>query len=52
LLRFTLTHAHAQTLIVGTLHPEHLQENLQAVSRGPLSPEVYAEATRRLDGAV
>jgi aryl-alcohol dehydrogenase-like predicted oxidoreductase len=49
LLRFTLTHPHAQTIIVGTLHPEHLTENLQAIKRGPLSPEVYAEAQRRLD---
>jgi len=49
LLRFTLTHPHAHTIIVGTLRPEHLQENLKAVARGPLSPEVYAEAKRRLD---
>ena len=49
LLRFTLTHPHAHTIILGTLHSEHLQENLQAVSRGPLSPEMYAEAKRRLE---
>ena len=49
LLRFTLTHPHAHTIIVGTLQPEHLQENLRVVARGPLSPEVYAEAKRRLD---
>lgn len=49
LLRFTLTHPHADTIIVGTLHPEHLQENVQAVTAGPLSPEVYAEARQRLD---
>ena len=49
LLRFTLTHPHADTIIVGTLYPEHLQENLEAVLRGPLTPEVYAEAKRRLD---
>jgi aryl-alcohol dehydrogenase-like predicted oxidoreductase len=49
LLRFTLTHPHAHTTIVGTLYPEHLQENLQAVLRGPLPPEVYTEAKRRLD---
>src|SRR5262249_11102270 len=47
LLRFTLTHPHVQTIIVGTLHPEHLAENLQAISHGPLSSEVYTEAKRR-----
>ncbi|MCC7352762.1 MAG: aldo/keto reductase, partial [Anaerolineae bacterium] len=35
LLRYTLTHPHAHTIIVGTLQPEHLQENLEAVARGP-----------------
>ena len=49
LLRFTLTHPHAHTIIVGTLHPEHLQEDVQAVLRGPLPSDVYAEAKRRLD---
>jgi len=49
LLRFTLSHPHAHTIIVGTLRPEHLQENLAAIARGPLPPEVYTEAKRRLD---
>jgi aryl-alcohol dehydrogenase-like predicted oxidoreductase len=49
LLRFTLTHLHTQTIIVGTLDLEHLEENLRAIRRGPLSPEVYAEAKRRLE---
>jgi aryl-alcohol dehydrogenase-like predicted oxidoreductase len=49
LLRFTLTHPHTQTIIVGTLDPEHLAENLRAIRRGLLSPEVYAEAKRRLE---
>ncbi len=49
MLRFTLTHPSVDTIIAGTLQPEHLQENIQAVLRGPLSPEVYAEAKRRLD---
>jgi aryl-alcohol dehydrogenase-like predicted oxidoreductase len=48
LLRYTLTHPHVDTTIVGTLYPEHLKENIQAVERGPLSPEAYAEAKRRL----
>jgi aryl-alcohol dehydrogenase-like predicted oxidoreductase len=49
LLRYTLTHPHADTIIAGTLHPEHLKENIQALIQGPLSPQVYAEAKRRLD---
>jgi aryl-alcohol dehydrogenase-like predicted oxidoreductase len=49
LLRFTLAHPHVDTIIVGTLYPEHLQENLAAVQRGPLPADVYEEAKRRLD---
>ncbi len=48
LLRYTLAHPHADTIIVGTLHPEHLAENVAAVEKGPLPSEVYAEAKRRL----
>lgn len=48
MLRFTLTHPDVHTIIVGTNNPEHLHENVQAVGRGHLSPEVYAEAKQRL----
>ena len=48
-LRYTLTHPHANTIIVGTTRVEHLRENVEAVMRGPLSDDVYAEAKRRLD---
>ena len=48
LLRFTLSHPSMHTTIVGTMNPEHLQQNLRAYRRGPLSPEVYGEAKRRL----
>lgn len=51
LLRFTLTHPHCHTTIVGTLRPDHLEENLRAAERGPLAPDVYEEAKRRLDAA-
>jgi len=51
LLRFTLTHPHAQTVIVGTLVPEHHRENIEAAERGPLSPAVYEEAKSRLAAA-
>lgn len=49
LLRYTLSHPHADTIIAGTLHPEHLHENVQTIQKGPLTAQVYAEAKRRLD---
>lgn len=49
LLRFTLSHPHCDTTIVGTLQPEHLAENVAVAQRGALAPDVYAEAKRRLD---
>ncbi len=48
-LRFTLTHPHAHTIVVGTTNLDHLRENVEAVMRGPLADEVYGEAKRRLD---
>ena len=48
-LRYTLSHPHAHTIIVGTTRPEHLQENVAAVLRGPLPEDIHAEAKRRLD---
>ena len=49
MLRFTLSHPAVDTIIVGTLQPEHLTLNLRAVEAGPLPTDVYAEAKRRLD---
>ena len=50
LLRFTMTHPHAHTNLVGTTNPDHLHENVRAALRGPLPADVYDEARRRLDG--
>ncbi len=50
-LRYTLSHPHAHTIIVGTTRPEHLRENVAAVRRGPLPRDTLAESKRRLDEA-
>ncbi len=51
LLRYTLSHPDLDTTIVGTLQPEHLQQNVAQALAGPLPPDVYAEAKRRLSAA-
>jgi len=48
ILRFTFSHPDMDTNIVGTINPVHLQDNLNALLKGPLPPDVYAEAKRRL----
>ena len=49
LLRFTLSHPHCHTIIVGTMNPAHLKENLVLAEKGALPADVYAEAKKRLD---
>jgi aryl-alcohol dehydrogenase-like predicted oxidoreductase len=51
LLRYTLSHPHVHTTIVGTLYPEHLHENLAMAAKGPLAAGVYALAKERLTAA-
>jgi aryl-alcohol dehydrogenase-like predicted oxidoreductase len=51
MLRFTLSHPGVDTVIVGTLDPDHLTENVRAAEAGPLADDVYTEAKRRLDHA-
>ena len=51
LLRFTLSHPHCHTTIVGTLNPEHLKHNVAVAEKGPLPADVYEEAKRRLSAA-
>lgn len=50
-LRFTLSNPDLDTTIVGTKNPAHLRDNVEAALKGPLTPEIVAEAQRRLDGA-
>ncbi len=50
MLRFTVSHPGMHTTIVGTINPAHLQQNVDAVERGPLPADVYEEAKRRLSG--
>ncbi|MFC1997450.1 aldo/keto reductase [Chloroflexota bacterium] len=51
LLRFTLSHPHCHTTIVGTMNPDHLHENIEIASKGSLPADVYEEAKTRLDEA-
>lgn len=50
-LRYTVSHPDLHTTIVGTVSPEHLRDNVEAVRAGPLPPDVYAEAQSRLAAA-
>jgi aryl-alcohol dehydrogenase-like predicted oxidoreductase len=45
ILRFTLTHPHCHTAIVGTCNPAHLDENIASAEKGPLPADLY-EAIR------
>ncbi len=48
ILRYTLSHPHCHTTIVGTANPDHLAENVAAAKRGPLPAALYQEITRRV----
>jgi aryl-alcohol dehydrogenase-like predicted oxidoreductase len=48
-LRYTLSLPAMSTTIVGTSNVDHLRLNLDALAKGPLPPDVFAEATRRID---
>jgi len=51
ILRYTLSHPHCHTTIVGTCNQAHLGENLAAAEAGPLPEELYAEVRRRVSRA-
>lgn len=50
-LRFTLSLPELDTTIAGTKDVGHLRANLATALKGPLPPDVVAEAKRRLDAA-
>ena len=51
MLRFNLAHPNVHTIIVGTQNIDHSRDNVRCAQPGPLPPETYAEAKRRLDAA-
>jgi aryl-alcohol dehydrogenase-like predicted oxidoreductase len=48
ILRFTLSHPALSTTIVGTANPAHLAGNIATAGKGPLPPDLYAEAKKLL----
>lgn len=48
ILRYTLSHPHCDTVIVGTCNFDHLQENLQAAARGPLPEPLVRQIAARI----
>jgi aryl-alcohol dehydrogenase-like predicted oxidoreductase len=50
ILRFTLSHPDLSTTIVGTANPAHLAGNIALAEKGPLPPDLYEEAKKRLPG--
>ncbi len=48
ILRYTFSHPHCHTSIVGTCNPVHLAENLAAAAKGPLPPDLHEQITSRV----
>ncbi len=48
ILRYTVSHPHCHTTIVGTCNPGHLAENVAAAGRGALPADVYQHVTSRV----
>jgi aryl-alcohol dehydrogenase-like predicted oxidoreductase len=48
ILRYTLSHPHCHTTIVGTCNSAHLAENLAAAANGPLPSDSYEEIRSRV----
>ena len=52
ILRYTLSHPHCHTTIVGTMNLDHLAANLLAAEKGPLPKELYDRAGRQVRQAL
>jgi aryl-alcohol dehydrogenase-like predicted oxidoreductase len=52
ILRYTITHPHCHTTIVGTCNSAHLKENIAAVEAGPLPVDTHIEITKRVAGVL
>ncbi|QDU77439.1 General stress protein 69 [Bremerella volcania] len=48
ILRFTLSHPHCDTTIVGTCNEDHLEENITAAKKGRLNAGLVEETKRRI----
>jgi len=48
ILRYTMSHPHCHTNIVGTMNLDHLAANVAAAGKGPLPQALYDEVTRRV----
>lgn len=51
MIRFVLTNPDVDVALVATTNIDHLVEDILYASKGPLPPELHAEACRRLDAA-
>jgi aryl-alcohol dehydrogenase-like predicted oxidoreductase len=50
-LRYTCSNPDVATTVVATTSLDHMRENVEAVSQGPLPLDIYEEARRRLSAA-
>ncbi|WP_442505719.1 aldo/keto reductase [Novipirellula sp. SH528] len=52
ILRYTLSHPHCHTTIVGTCNPGHLSENIAAAKQGALPDDLYQAIGQRVANVV
>ena len=52
ILRYTISHPHCHTTIVGTCNDQHLAQNIDSIGKGPLDSRLYAELTSRVQQAL
>lgn len=52
ILRYTLSHPHCHTTIVGTCNRDHLAENLNSAKLGALPVELYRQVTARVQSVL